>query len=65
MSNRYGSFKSYMRQVNFALHEMCGLGYTDLGDQNYYDMYIDEVPPQEAAEIALEDEMFDLAWLDL
>lgn len=64
MSNRYGSFQSYMRQVNFALHEMCGLGHLDLADQNYYDMYMDEVPPQEAAEVALEDNGFDLAWLD-
>lgn len=58
MSNRYGTFKQYMRQVDAVLGAVCGLGYMDLADQTWYDWYDSEVPPQEAAEMALEDNDF-------
>jgi len=52
------AFQTWMTKVDAAIAALCGLSHSDLADQCYADMFLDGVDPQEAAEVALEDEGF-------
>lgn len=53
------SFLEWMKLVDLAVAaETGGLSYMDLADQDWYGWYGSEVPPKEAAEMALQDEGF-------
>jgi Family of unknown function (DUF5419) len=58
MSEEDGSFGEWLTQVDRAIAGYCGLTHRDIADQPWRDWFDDEVPPKEAAEMALEDEGF-------
>jgi hypothetical protein len=52
------TFEQWMKGVDSALLKISGLTHRDIADQPWRDWFDDEVPPKEAAEMALEDEGF-------
>ena len=57
-------FQAWMHAVDVALVGMCGLSHMDLADNCYWDMFESGMTPQEVAEEVLEDNDFDLDWLE-
>lgn len=53
------TFNEWMKKVDQAVAaETGGLSYMDLADQDWHGWYDSEVPPKEAAQMALQDEGF-------
>jgi hypothetical protein len=52
------TFEKWLEEVDTAITAWCGLSHLDLADQTWYDWYDSNMPPKEAAEIALDDEGF-------
>lgn len=52
------TFKEYMREVDLALVQVCGLTHSDLADYAYYDAYEAELEPREVALDVLSEEGF-------
>lgn len=58
---RLSAFDRWLAEVNETMIEIAGVGVNDIADQPWYDLYTDEVYPEEAAEMALEAEGFPFA----
>ena len=50
------SYKEYMDEVDEYLEDKCGMGWEDLPDYSWRDLFDDEIPAQEAAEMFCESE---------
>ena len=52
------TFEEWISKVDRRIGNVCGLGVDDLTDQPYWDWWSDEMPPGEAAKLALGAEGF-------
>lgn len=52
------TFKEWLAEVNTFLVALCGMGSDDLPDQDYWNMWNDEVDPEDAATEILDNEGF-------
>jgi len=52
------AFALWLRRVDSAVGRICGLSHSDLPDISYYDLFRDEVAPEQAAREALEEAGF-------
>ena len=50
------TFEEWMQRVDSIMVEHLGLGYLDIADQNYRDMFDDGFTPLEAVQEAVENE---------
>jgi len=58
-ANMHGiSFKEYMEEVDEYLETQCGMGHEDLPDFDWNDLYTDDIPAEEAADMLLGSEEY-------